>query len=57
MKLLDEAGVRLKLEKCRIDQRNTHWLGYQITENAVKPVEKNDPSDHGKNKTEKLKGT
>ena len=34
MKVLDEAGVRLKLEKCRIAQKNTQWLGYQLTEAA-----------------------
>ena len=27
VKLLDEAGVRLKLEKCQNAKRNTEWLG------------------------------
>ena len=40
MKGLDEAGVRLKLEKCRIAQKNTQRLGYQLTESGEKPVEK-----------------
>ena len=34
-----EAGIRLKLEKCRLAQSKTEWLGYQIPESGVKPVD------------------
>ena len=39
MKVLDKTGVRMEVEKCRIALKNTQWLGYQLTESGVKPVE------------------
>ena len=32
LKILDEAGIRLKLEKCKIDQTKIEWLGYKLSE-------------------------
>ena len=38
LKILDEAGIRLKLEKCKIAQTKTEWLGYKQSEKGVKPI-------------------
>ena len=39
MKTLDEAGIRLKSEKCKIAQRKTEWLGYYLSASGVKPID------------------
>ena len=39
LKTLDEAGMRLKLEKCRIPQTKTEWLGYKLSEKGVKLID------------------
>ena len=39
LKILDEAGIRLKLEKCKIAQTKTEWLGYKLSEKGVKPID------------------
>ena len=39
MKTLDEAGFRLKKEKCKIAQTKTEWLGYKLSESGVKPID------------------
>ena len=36
---MDEAKVRLKLEKCQIAKKNTEWLGYKLSEEGIKPIE------------------
>ena len=40
MQTLDEAGTRLKLEKFRIAQMKTEWLGYKRVESGVKAIDK-----------------
>ena len=32
MRTLDEAGIRLKLEKCKFGQEQTEWLGFTLSE-------------------------
>ena len=39
LRTLDEAVIRLKLEKCKIAQTETEWLGYKLTANGVKPID------------------
>ena len=39
MKILEEAGIRLKEKKCQIAQSETEWLGYQLTATGVKPMD------------------
>ena len=38
IKVLDEAGVRLKIEKCMIAKRETEWLGYILSAEGIKPI-------------------
>ena len=38
LKFLDEAGIRLKLEKSKFAQEKTEWLGYKLSESRVKPI-------------------
>ena len=37
--ILDEAGIRLKLEKCKIAQTKTEWLGFKLSESGVEPID------------------
>ena len=39
--ILDEAGIRLKLEKCKKAQTKTEWLGFKLSESGVKPIDEN----------------
>ena len=39
LKILDEAGIRLKFKKCRIPQTKTEWLGYKLSEKGVKLID------------------
>ena len=39
IKVLDEAKVLLKLEKCQIAKKNTEKLGYKLLEEGIKPIE------------------
>ena len=39
VKTLHEAGIRLKLEKCKIAQKKTAWLGYTLSESGVEPLD------------------
>ena len=39
LKVLDEAGIRLKLEKCKFAQEKTEWLGYKLSESRVRPID------------------
>ena len=45
-----EAGIRLKIEKCKIANLDTEWLGYKLSKRGIKPVE-----DKGQEITEKLR--
>ena len=38
---LDEAAIRLKLVKCNFAQTSTNWLGFTLSENGIRPIEKN----------------
>ena len=37
--VIDEAGIRLKLERCKMAQTKTKWLGYRLSESGVKPID------------------
>ena len=39
LKTLDEAGIRLKLGKCKIAQSKTEWLGYHLSASSIKPTD------------------
>ena len=39
METLDEAGIRLKPEKCKITQKEMKWLGLKLTASGVTPTE------------------
>ena len=39
LKVLDEAGIRLKLEKCKFAQEKTEWVGYKLSESGRKPID------------------
>ena len=39
MQTLDKAGVRLKLEKCKIAETRTEWLGCTPSQNGVNPID------------------
>ena len=36
IKVLDEVGVCLKTEKCKIEKRETEWLGYKLAASEKK---------------------
>ena len=38
VKVIDEAGVRLKLEKCQIAKRDTERLGNTLSAEGIKPI-------------------
>ena len=38
MKILDEANLQLKAEKCIIAQESIEWLGYKLTRTGLSPV-------------------
>ena len=38
MKILDEAGIRLKLEKYKIAHSKTEWLGYHLSASGIKQI-------------------
>ena len=52
MKVLDEANVHLKAEKCVLAQDSIEWLGYNLTRLAISPV---NPKSQGI--TERLRPT
>ena len=39
MQAMDDAGIRLKAEKCQIAKSNTEWLEYQLSAEEIKPVD------------------
>ena len=41
--ILDEAGIRLKLEKCKIAKTKTKWLGFKLSERGVKTIDEKKP--------------
>ena len=43
MKTVDEAGIRLKVEKYWKRQTKTDWLGYKLSESGVKLITKKIP--------------
>ena len=45
IKVLDEAKVRLKLEKRQIAKKNTELLGYKLSEEGLKPIEEKVQAD------------
>ena len=47
---MNEAGVRLKAEKCQLAKSETEWLGYQSSADGLKPVD-----DKVQAKTDKLR--
>ena len=38
MKVLDEANLQLKAEKCVLAQDSIEWLGYKLTKTGISPV-------------------
>ena len=38
MKILDEAILQLKAEKCMIAQESIEWLGYKLTRTGISPI-------------------
>ena len=38
MKVLDEANLQLKAEKCVLAQDSMDWLGYKLTRTGISPV-------------------
>ena len=38
LKILDEANLQLKAEKCIIAQESIEWLGYKLTRTGISPV-------------------
>ena len=43
VKALDEAGFRVKLEKCQIANGNTELLCYKLSAEGIKPIEEKGP--------------
>ena len=41
IRVLDKAGVRLKIEKCKLAQKETKWLGYKVSAAGIRPIEEN----------------
>ena len=39
IRVLDKAGVRLKIEKCKLAQKETEWLGYKVSAAGIRPIE------------------
>ena len=39
LKFLDEALIRLKLEKCKFAEEKTEWLGHKLLESGIKPID------------------
>ena len=37
-KILDEAKLQLKAEKCVIAQASIEWLGYKLTRTGISPI-------------------
>ena len=37
LRILDEANLQLKHEKCAIAQENIEWLGYELTRTGISP--------------------
>ena len=38
LKILDEANLQLKAEKCTIAQESIEWLGYKLTQSGISPI-------------------
>ena len=38
LKILDNANVRLKLEKCKFAEEEIDWLGYKLSQTGIKPI-------------------
>ena len=55
MKILDEAGIRLKEEKCQIAQSETECLGYKLMATGVKPIDSKIQDISDKRKPQNLK--
>ena len=45
---MDVAGIRLKIENCKIAKPDTEWLGYKLSKGGNKPVEENVQAITGK---------
>ena len=39
LRKLDEAGIRLKLEKCIFAQEQREWFGFTLSKNGIKPID------------------
>ena len=39
IRVLEEARVQLKLEKCQTAQKNKQWLGYKLCPEGIKPID------------------
>ena len=39
MRTLDEAGIRLKLEKCKFAQEQSEPLGFELSQKGIKPID------------------
>ena len=52
MKVLDEANLQLKAEKCELARDSIEWLGYKLTKTGIFPV-----SAKSQGKTERLRPT
>ena len=39
IRAMDEAGIRLKLEKCKVAKAETECLGYNLSAAGMKPVD------------------
>ena len=38
LKVLNEANLQLKAEKCTIAQESIEWLGYKLTRSGISPI-------------------
>ena len=55
MKILDEAGIRLKEEKSQMAQSETEWLRFKLTATGVKPTDSKVQAISAKLKPQSLK--
>ena len=39
IQLLDKAGIRLKIAKCKLAQREVEWRGYKLSAAGIQPIE------------------
>ena len=52
---LNKAGIRRKIEKCKLAQKETEWLGYKLSAAGIKPVEEKVQAIKDKLRPENLK--